>query len=148
MKKIILLISLFLTTQIIKAQCWNTIYDGGTSGYNFFKIKTDGTLWTALASFLGGKGIAGGKMKSTGTTQWFTPNKNATDSSGFSAIPVGYCLNNGGFERIGSNVHWWTTTETTSADAWSREVNYNGENIYRNYTIKTYGFSVRLLKDY
>lgn len=75
MKKIILLISLFLTTQIIKAQCWNTIYYGGTSGYNFFKIKTDGTLWTSLTSFLGGEGIAGGKMKSTGTTQWFTTNK-------------------------------------------------------------------------
>jgi len=105
------------------------------------------TEWTTLTTFLGGEGVAGGKMKSTGTTLWFSPNTNATNSSGFSAIPAGYCLNNGGFERGGSNVHWWTTTETTTTDAWSRDVNYNLENVYRNYTSKTYGFSVRLLKD-
>ena len=103
--------------------------------------------WTTLTTFLGGEGSAGGKMKSTGTTQWFSPNTNATNSSGFSGIPAGYCLNNGGFERIGSNVHWWTTTETTTTDAWSRDVNYNGDNVFRSYTTKTYGFSVRLLKD-
>ncbi len=105
------------------------------------------TEWTTLTTFLGGEGTAGGKMKSTGTTLWFSPNTNATNSSGFSGIPAGYCLNNGGFERIGSNVHWWTTTETNSADAWSRDVNYNGDNVFRSYTSKTYGFSVRLLKD-
>ena len=53
------------------------------------------TEWNTLAAFLGGNTTAGGKMKSTGTIEsdtglWYSPNTNATNSSGFTAIPGGY----------------------------------------------------------
>ena len=46
-------------------------------------VPTDAE-WSTLTTNLGGDGVAGGKMKSTGTTYWDSPNTNATNSSDFS----------------------------------------------------------------
>jgi len=43
--------------------------------------------WTVLSTFLGGNKGSGGKMKETDTTHWSSPNKGATNSSGFTALP-------------------------------------------------------------
>ena len=43
-----------------------------------------------LVSYLGGASIAGGKMKSTGSDYWQSPNIGATNESGFSALSGGY----------------------------------------------------------
>ena len=45
--------------------------------------------WTELSDFLGGSGVAGGKMKVEGTTYWNPPNRDANNSSGFSALSCG-----------------------------------------------------------
>ncbi len=45
------------------------------------------TDWATLRDYLGGSGEAGGKMKSV--TGWKSPNTNASNSSGFSALPTG-----------------------------------------------------------
>lgn len=44
--------------------------------------------FTQLADFLGGTGIAGGKMKTI--SFWGSPNTGATNETGFSAVPGGY----------------------------------------------------------
>ena len=49
-------------------------------------IPTDNE-WKELENYLGGKNIAGGKLKSM--NEWKAPNTNATNSSGFSALPSG-----------------------------------------------------------
>ncbi len=51
-------------------------------------LPTDGE-WTTLTDFLGGAGVAGGKMKESGYIHWTSPNNGATNSSGFSALPSG-----------------------------------------------------------
>jgi uncharacterized protein (TIGR02145 family) len=43
--------------------------------------------WQVLIDYLGGKDVAGGKMKETGTEHWNTPNYGATNESCFSALP-------------------------------------------------------------
>ncbi|MBU3714493.1 MAG: hypothetical protein FGM46_06040, partial [Ferruginibacter sp.] len=48
-------------------------------------VPTDAE-WTTLTDFLGSTSVAGGKMKSTGTQYWLSPNTGATNSSSWSAI--------------------------------------------------------------
>lgn len=43
-----------------------------------------------LSDYLGGYGVAGGKMKATGTSLWQAPNSEADNESGFTALPGGY----------------------------------------------------------
>jgi uncharacterized protein (TIGR02145 family) len=50
----------------------------------------DWTEWNALGSFLGGLTYAGAKMKEAGLAHWNTPNTDATNESGFTALPGGY----------------------------------------------------------
>ena len=45
--------------------------------------------WVALADYMGGYAVAGGKLKEVGTTHWNAPNTGATDEIGFTALPGG-----------------------------------------------------------
>jgi uncharacterized protein (TIGR02145 family) len=107
--------------------------------------------WTILTDALGGTG-AGGKMKSTGNTSlgtglWNSPNTGADNSSGFSGLPGGYRIIDGYFEDIRYTAFFWSATEDGSDDAWFRTlVNSNG-NVGRDYTYKSFGASVRCLRD-
>ena len=90
---------------------------------------------------------AGGKMKSTGTQYWLSPNTGATNSSGWSGLPGGFRRNYGPFNFIGDNGGWWSSTESNSDDAWFRLLGYFYGSVYRDYYCKAYGFSVRCLRD-
>jgi len=106
--------------------------------------------WTELTNYLGGESIAGtgGKMKETGTTHWLSPNAGATNESGFSALPGGWRLDDGGsFIDFGGYGSWWSSTEISTYFAWFRDLyNYNVY-ISRNHHGKGNGYSVRLIKD-
>lgn len=45
MKKLLQFISILFVSFSLNAQCWNSIYESGY-GYNCFKIRNDGTLWS------------------------------------------------------------------------------------------------------
>ncbi len=64
--------------------------------------------WIELIDFLGGKKVAGGKMKQSGTLFWNTPNKYATNSSGFTAIPSGYRNIYGEYNYLGDFSIFWS----------------------------------------
>jgi uncharacterized protein (TIGR02145 family) len=103
--------------------------------------------WTTLTDFLGGRSVAGGKMKTTGTTQWEEPNTGATNSSGFSGLPGGCRYGDGSFGYIGYNGFWWSSSEGSPNNAWERTLNYNYSYVNRDYGYKESGFSVRCLRD-
>jgi uncharacterized protein (TIGR02145 family) len=103
--------------------------------------------WTTLTTFLGGESVAGGKMKSTGTSLWLSPNTAATNESGFSGLPGGYRYNDGAFGGIGSNGFWWSSSEGNTSDTWYRGLYYNDGFAYGDGYDKRYGFSVRCLRD-
>lgn len=110
-----------------------------------YHVPTDAE-WTTLTDFLGGEAVAGGKMKATGTSLWLGPN-DATNSSGFTGLPGGFRLNNGTFDYIGINGYWWSSTEYDTTVAWSRSLSYNFGSANRLNVLKTFGFSVRCLRD-
>jgi uncharacterized protein (TIGR02145 family) len=126
--------------------------------YNWFTVNTGklcpigwhvptDTEWSVLTEFLGGKVIAGGKLKDADTVYWLNPNTGATNETGFTALPGGYRFGYDYFYLMGSNGFWWVSTEYTKSSAWSRSMGYNYSNINRYFLNKQNGFSVRCLHD-
>ncbi len=84
-----------------------------------------------LIDFLGGLDVAGGKMKETGTTHWFSPNTGATNESGFTGLPGGARTGFGTFFYLGEDGYWWSNTESSSSKAWYRGLNYSNDVVNR-----------------
>jgi uncharacterized protein (TIGR02145 family) len=103
--------------------------------------------WTELENYLGGKDVAGGKLKETGTAHWQNPNTGATNESGFSALPGGWRNYNGAFGSVGYYGLWWSSTESDATDAWYRGMGCSYAAIGRGDDGKGSGFSVRCLRD-
>jgi uncharacterized protein (TIGR02145 family) len=101
----------------------------------------------ALATFLGGEGNAGGKLKETGNIHWQTPNAEATDETGFGALPSGYRNINGTFAEIKQYSPWWSTNEVSPTDAMFWSTAYSGANMFSGSNSKDFGYCVRCLKN-
>jgi uncharacterized protein (TIGR02145 family) len=132
---------------------WFTVVDPRNVCPTGWHVPTD-VEWSILINYLepnadGGDipNTAGGRMKSTGTQYWLTPNTDATNESGFSGLPGGVRNYNGTFENIGVDGLWWSSTEFVTNYAWNRYLSYGDGNISRSGNDKTIGFSVRCLKD-
>ena len=125
---------------------WYAVNDSRGLAPTGWHIPSDDE-WTTLSTFLGGDAVAGGAMKETGTIHWITPNTGATDSSGFTGLPGGVRDDRGEFNAIENDAYWWSSTELSSTDAWSRYLGYYGGLIGRTNTKKLIGFSVRCLRD-
>ena len=116
-------------------------------------VPTDAE-WSTFINYLdpnagGGNNnnTAGGKMKSTGTQYWQSPNTDATNESGFSGLPGGYRSSGGTFYYIGEYGYWWSSTEDSTNDAWTRHLGYGTGYAYSSNYYKAIGFSVRCLRD-
>ncbi len=102
--------------------------------------------WWTLINTLGGKNIAGGKLKEVGTDHW-NINEGATNESGFTALPGGYRGENGSFYTIGNFGYWWSTSEEYDVNAWSFVMNHMNSEIDSEGQFKSSGKSVRCVKD-
>ena len=125
---------------------WYAVNDPRGLAPTGWHVPTDDE-WTTLSNTLGGDAVAGGKMKVAGTTRWTTPNTGATNESGFAGLPGGFRVFNGTFFDVGYNGYWWSSTETNTTYAWSRNLYYLSGSFNRYSTNKNYGFSVRCLRD-
>ena len=95
--------------------------------------------WTELTEALGGKAVAGEKMK---TDSW-----GGSNSSGFSALPGGYrTASDGSFTNLGNDGTWWSSSPSGSS-AWYRSLDSGNSVVYRNYYDVRNGFSVRCVRD-
>ena len=104
------------------------------------------TEWTTLENFLGGGSVAGGKMKAV-STLWQSPNTGATNSSGFTGLPGGDRANDGSYSNVGYFGGWWSSAQDSTTDAWFRDLYYSSGGVYRYDFPKSYGFSVRCVRD-
>jgi uncharacterized protein (TIGR02145 family) len=142
------------------AYCWynDSAAYGTTYGalYNCYAVNT-GKLaptgwhvptdseWSVLTTYLGGETVAGGKMKESGMTHWLTPNTDATNETGFSALPGG-SRSTGAYSSSGMVGDWWSSTSSGGQNSWFRSMSYNSAGVTRVARPWFYGFSVRCVK--
>jgi len=74
-------------------------------------------------------------------------NGNGTDLYDFKALPGGWRTESGGFSNITNRAFFWTSSEYDS-DAWERYISYGGGKVGNWDFYKTFGHSVRCLKDF
>ncbi|RLD65865.1 MAG: hypothetical protein DRI98_14250, partial [Bacteroidetes bacterium] len=90
----------------------------------------------------------GGKLKETGLTHWNTPNAEATNESGFTALPGGrrYYKSSFTFMNIGDKAGWWSATWNSTTNAWSRSIVTGRGEVARGVSDAREGKSVRCLQ--
>ncbi len=71
----------------------------------------------------------------------------ATNESGWSALPGGRALWDGGFRGIGTDGHWLSATQRDGYHSWSRFMYSGSAHVYHNYSAKRNGNSIRCLRD-
>ena len=110
------------------------------NGYNWDGTTTEDKTGKSLASKTGWK---------TSTEEGDIGNDVATNNaSGFTALPGGYRYYYGQFYHEGGRGYWWSTTEIDLGSAWARVLDCQKPNFGRfGSGGKTYGFSVRLVRD-
>ena len=137
---------------------WYAVHGSRQIAPDGWHVPTD-EEWKALEMFLGMDETEanetgyrgtdeGGKLKSTGTEYWYSPNAGATDAFGFSAHPGGYRYGNDGvFYSSHHYATFWTATAYYDRYAWYRYLTYDTSKIIRGYNDKPYGYSVRCIRD-
>ena len=116
--------------------------------------------WEELGTYLGGHTVAGGRLKSVGTTLWSAPNDGASNAACFFGVPTGarhvYMTTNGTvamFRERGRIAPFWTSTSISDTTSISFELSWNSADIHRqNYgnhlpLSNRNGYAVRLVKD-
>ena len=125
---------------------WYAVSDWRGLAPEGWRIPSDAD-WSKLVELLGDREVAGGKLKSTDTTYWKSPNTAATNETGFTALPGGYRTNLGHFYTIGFNGNWWSATEDDATGAWDRSLNYDNSTVISYDDNKELGLSVRCVRD-
>lgn len=100
------------------------------------------------AGYRGAAENMGGKMKSSGTQYWSTPNIGATNESGFSGLPGGFRRDSdGAFQNRVFSGSSWSASETGAENAWGRRLGSDNAGIERGNYAKSNGFCVRCVRD-
>ncbi|GAB4447489.1 MAG: hypothetical protein Fur0028_02420 [Bacteroidales bacterium] len=104
--------------------------------------------WAELIEYLGGDvEQIGANLKESGTKNWNAPNKGATNSSGFTALPAGIRDYTEGFAWFGKQSQIWTSTNNDEDDAIYFNLNHLNSEILEDTYNKKAGYSVRCIKD-
>ena len=101
--------------------------------------------WNTLVNYLGGESIAGGKMKAI--ILWQSPNKEGTNSSGFSALPAGFRDHDGSLRGIGTRAFYYSNVQNKDEGIRYRLLEHDYAGCARRGCYGEQGFSVRCIKD-
>jgi uncharacterized protein (TIGR02145 family) len=103
--------------------------------------------WLKLREFNGDSIKGGGKLKEAGTVHWLTPNKEADNSTNFTALPAGMRYFEGSFASLSTFTGIWSSTGTGTKDLWYMSLYYGDAAFTMGHISKNHGFSVRCIKD-
>ena len=128
--------------------------------YTFYAVKDDRNIcptgwhvptnseWITLRDNIGGESIAGKELKETGIVHWPSPNSNATDKYGFSALPGGRRDRYGPFDLLDEAGYWWTSSKYYyDYIGIAYHISDTNDKLSDFTTNAIFGFSVRCLKD-
>jgi uncharacterized protein (TIGR02145 family) len=127
---------------------WAQLFDA-VEGNTTFTASQIGTGWWGTD--------AGKKLKSSGTYigvergdgRWADHAHRGADEYGFCALPAGYRRSNGSmFVTRGLAVAYWSSSVSRPGYAWCRNLNSSTAQVYRVNNARSYGFSVRCVKDH
>ena len=106
-----------------------------------------------MRDFVGGENAAGA-VKEVGFQHWLDPNTDATNSSGFTALPAGYrygtifdATYKGHYYWFERGAYWWTTDGRNSSTAWNMDVHYDDNSYRTQFDRKEDGRSIRCIYD-
>ena len=119
---------------------WQTAMKACPTGWH---LPTDAE-WDIMVAYLGGAGVAGGKLKAVIT--WDAPNTGADNSSGFRAFSSGV-YTGAKFAMKGQRGYWWTATQVNDATAKFKALKPNDATIENGEFDKNLAFPVRCIKD-
>lgn len=142
-----------------------TVYDEGGANeasnladygrlYNWYAVNTGNlcpsgwhvptdTEWFVLTNGLGGLSAAGDDLKSASSD---TPAWDGTNTSGFSALAGGVRDFNGVFYFEGNLGYFWSSSPN-GTNPWYRQLVIGDAGVYRDYSNRRVGFSVRCVLD-
>jgi len=110
-------------------------------------ISTDSD-WNELVNYLGGENLAGGKLKESGFSHWYSPNNGATDETHFRALPGGYKSSTDSlYYGLHDSGYWWTTTVNDDM-ALGRVMTTSNNHVQKGFYPVKSGFSVRCIWNY
>ncbi|MBN1184649.1 MAG: T9SS type A sorting domain-containing protein [Bacteroidales bacterium] len=127
--------------------------------YNWYTIETerlcptgwhvpDTSDWANLENYLGGNSIAGSKLKESGLDHWKEENNDATNETGFTALPNGFRNSgDGNYINYGYSNYLWLSDQITDTRAYFKILSCWGANIISDNGEKVLGLAVRCLKD-
>jgi uncharacterized protein (TIGR02145 family) len=145
------------------ACCWynNDIANKSEYGvlYNWYTINTNKLCpvgwhvpskdeWVTLTAYVNENG---GKLKDVGLIRWsnprFNPNAGATNESGFTALLGGFRSSSGEFFGFRQAGFWWSSSEWNYNDAMNFSLGSKSSGYGNQNDNKSYGYSIRCLKD-
>ena len=116
------------------------------------------TEWETLFTAVGGRSIAGTKLKST--SSWDTDidgskicvsncdvNGNGTNAYGFSALPAGWKNSYGDFAFEGVDAYFWSVSSAPYGNYYYMQLHFYNEQAFLDYKGYIDALSVRCLKD-
>lgn len=132
--------------EVGKLYNWFAVNDPRGLAPEGWKIPSDDD-WSELIEFLGGKSIAGMKMKFTACwDEYYRDGESGTNESGFFGLPGGLRNPKGSFVCFGEDGFWWSSTELDKEKAWRRDLTMENDFCYRSSFDKKNGYSIRCIK--
>lgn len=102
--------------------------------------------WEVLWDYLGGKPVAGGKLKESGVAHWIGTDSTVTNSIGFSGLPGGMRAY-GQFTLLGEFAAFWGADSYSVDKGHFYYINTSFNFLGASATYKNNGVSIRCVKD-
>jgi uncharacterized protein (TIGR02145 family) len=123
---------------------WNVAMKACPSGWHLPSYAE----WDVLMATVDGTETAGKKLKAkSGWDSCEGKSGNGTDEFGFSALPGGFGLSDGGFSSVGNYGSWWSANESNSYDAYFRYMDCDDDDATWYDGLKSDLRSVRCVQD-